>query len=331
MLPAIALAGAGFVGSWLANQSAEDRINSLNDKAMQEFIKINIPDPESQKLAMQRYAVEGKLTPELEQAIAQKPTEFEKIAVDQKTKNAQSRALASLEQIGDQGGLRLQDKAAQQEAMMQGAVRDRGNRLAINDEMNRRGQGGGGFELQSQLQGQQAAGDRDAMIGLKTAASAQDRALQAIESGGELASKYRGQDFQEQSARAQAQDAINQFNARNLQQVQHNNVGYQNDANQWNLTNQQRIADQNVGVSNKEQEYNKGLQQQYFDNQMKKAGAMSGQYGQQASAARAQGDRQANMWSNLGQAGVGIDGAYDNMSEREKDRQAYSKFKGYPS
>jgi hypothetical protein len=185
--------------------------------------------------------------------------------------------------------------------MMQGAVKDRGARQAISDSMAQRGLGGSGMELQAQLQGQQAAGDRDAMSGLNIAAQAQDRALQAIQGSGQLASQYRNQDFQEQAARAKAQDAINEFNARNLQGVQHANVGYQNRAQEMNLENAQNIANKNVDLANKEQQYNKELLQKQFDNQLAVANGMSGQYARQGQAAVRQGQQTANTIGSLGQ------------------------------
>lgn len=308
---------AGGILGYMAQMDAMDRQKAMQDKALQEFLSINIPDPKAQEVALKRFVEEGTLTPQFEAAIKQQPSEFNHIVANQAQKSAQNRALGELENIGYSGGLRLQDKAAQQDAMLQGQVRDRGARQAILDNMNQRGQGGSGFALQAQLQGQQAAGDREANTGLRTAAAAQDRALQSIIGSGDLATKYRGQDFQEQSARAQANDAINHFNTQNMQGVQHSNVGIGNRAQEMNLAAKQGISNQNVGIANKEQQYNKSLLQQQFDNQMNLANSKSNAYLGMGQTEAQRGKTTANMWSNVGSAAGGGAAAYGSYLDKQ--------------
>lgn len=330
MLEALALGGALSIGgglmNYFSNMSAADRARALQDKALQEFIGIAIPDPERQKLALERFVSQGTLTPELESAIQAAPSEFNKIVTNQKLKASQNRALSRMEQMGLEGGLRLQDKAALQDAQMQAQVQDRASRNAILDDMNRRGQGGSGMALQAQLQGQQAAGDRAARSSLAVAAGAQDRALQALMQSGELASKYRGQDFQEQEAKAQANDAINKFNTQNLRDVMSANTGYRNRANEMNLAERQRLSDSNVNTSNKEQQYNKELLQQQYENKMRMAQAKANVYSGQAQGEIQRGQAQGNLWSNLGNAGAGAAtsyGAYQNQTAQNKANQEF--------
>lgn len=323
LLAAGAAAGlAGGLGSYFANMSANDRMAAIQDKALQGLLAIQIPDPAQQKLALQRFAQTGELTPQFEQAIKAAPSEFNKIVVDQRQKSAQNRALDELSDIGNKGGLRLQDKAALQEAQMQSQIQDKGARAAILDDQARRGQGGGsGMALQAQLQGQQAVGDRNAKSSLSVAASAQDRALQSLIGAGDLATKGRGQDFQEQSARASANDAINRFNTQNLMSVNHNNVGIANDAQARNLAERQRIADANVNTSNKEQQYNKELLQQQYDNQIKMANAKNGIYGNQSAVEGQRGKAAGDLWSSMGQAGVGTATTFaQNDAQNNRDQ-----------
>lgn len=303
----------GGIGNAAANMSAADRAAALQDKGVQEWLKVHLPNPEEQKLAMERFVQVGEVNPKLEQAIQQNPSEFQKITTSVANRNAQNRALKELEDIGYQGGLRLQDKAALQEAMMEGQVKDRANREAIAADMARRGQGGSGFEFASQLAAQQSGADRDASNSLKVAAQAQDRALQSIMGAGDLATKYRGQDYEEQAKRAAAQDAINRFNTANMQDVQQRNIGSQNRAAEMNLAEKQRLADANTNMANQEQKYNKELLQQQFDNQAKVAAGKSGQYAQQAQGAIQQGQQLGNVFSNIGQAGAGAASAQANQ------------------
>ncbi len=337
MLPLL-IAGAaaglgGALGNYFSNMSAQDRAAAIQDKELQALLAIQIPDPAQQRLALERFKQTGELTPQFQQAIKAAPSEFNKIVSDQRQKSAQNRALSELSDIGNKGGLRLQDKAALQEAQLQSQVQDRGARNAILDDAARRGQGGGsGMALQAQLQGQQAVGDRNARSALSVAGSAQDRALQAIMGAGDLATKGRGQDFAEQSARAQANDAINRFNTQNLMSTNAANVGIANNAQAQNLSERQRIADANVNTGNKEQQYNKELLQQKYNNQLGMANARNGIYNQQAQGAINQGQTQGNLWSALGQAGAGAaaaGSAYESQGDQYPDYSPYAKRKKF--
>ena len=86
---------------------------------------------------------------------------------------------------------------------------------------------------------------------------------------GNLAGSMRGQEFGEQAARAQAQDAINRFNAAN-----------QMSANQFNVSGRQGIANQGVDLRNQATQYNTGLAQQNYENQLNKAAAAAAARGQ---------------------------------------------------
>jgi len=295
----------GGIGNLIANKDAGDRAAMLQEQAMQEWIKINIPDVESQKIVLDKFIQQGIIDPILEKAIEQDPSEFSKIVSSSENLAAQRRALAEIEKLGLEGGLRLQDKATIQDAMLEGQVKDRANRMAISDEMARRGLGGSGFEVASKLQGQQATADRDAQNRLSVAAKAQDRALQALMQSGELSTQYRNQDFQQQAAKAAAQDSINRFNTANSQDVMSKNTALQNRAMEANLAQKQKTADQNTALSNYEQEYNKGVAQRRFENETKIAAGKTGQLNNQAGLAIDQGKNAGNFWSNIGAAGVG--------------------------
>lgn len=299
-----ASAAIGGIGNYLANKSASERAEMLQNQSLQNWVKINIPDPEQQKIALQQFVVQGTLNPQMEKAIKADPSQFKDIVISQENRNAQSRALSELQSIGDKGGLRLQDKAALQDALMKQQSTDRSNREAISSEMARRGMGGSGFDVASRLQAQQGTSDQAARNSLSVAAQAQDRALQAIMGGGDLATKYRTQQFGEDAQRAAAADKINLFNTSNLQDVQQRNIAAQNQAAAANLAAKQNIANQNTQQSNYQQEYNKKLLQQQYENQAQKAQGMSGQYGALANTALNQGQQLGNVFSTIGQAGA---------------------------
>ncbi len=307
---AVAVAGtaaiAGGVASYMANQSANDRQQALQNGELQNLINVTIPDPAQQKIALQQFVLQGTMTPQLEQAFKQSPSALQNVRTDARQKAAQIQSLNQLQDIGSQGGLRLQDKSALQDAMLKGQVQNRGNVQAIEQNAASRGQGGGGgFALQAQLQAQQGQSDQNARSGLSAASDAQNRALQAIMQSGQLAGQMRGQDFGEQAAKAQAADAINRFNTQNAQSVSNSNVAASNAAQAQNLAAKQNIASQNTNQANYQQEYNKSLAQQQFNNQLGLANAKNGVYQQLGQNALQQGQQQGNLYSNLGQAGAG--------------------------
>lgn len=307
-------AAIGGIANTVANLTAQERARVAQDKAFQEWMQINIPDPAQQQLALQQFVDQGDFTPQMEKAIKQAPSDFQKITTNATYQGAQNKALSELQNIGNQGGLRLQDKVALQESMLDQQTKDRANREGITADMERRGLGGSGFEFASQLAAQQSGADRNAQSSLSVAAQAQQRALDALMKSGELGTQYRGQDFNEQSQKAQAADAINRFNTQSLQNVQQRNIGAQNAASQQNLADKQRISDMNTNLSNDQQRYNKGLAQQQFDNQMKLTGAKTGLYNQQAQGQLQQGQSLGNLFTNIGS---GVSGAANSQAQKD--------------
>jgi|SRR6478672_1415521 len=302
MLEALAIGAGTGIASYLANQSAADRAAALQDKALQQWISLNIPDPAEQKVVLDKFVSQGVLDPKLQSAIAQNPSEFQNIVTSATDKVAQNRALSEMENIGYQGGLRLQDKAALQDAMLQSQQQDRQGRDNITAEMARRGLGGSGFDVAARLQNQQSVGDRNAANSMKIAAGAQDRALQSIMNAGQLGTQYRTQEFGEQAQRANAADRISQFNTQNLRDVNAANIAAQNQAQAANLSNAQNIANQNTQLANQQQMYNKSLAQQQYENQLKKTQGQTGIYGQQGNLEMQKGQNTANLLGSLGGA-----------------------------
>lgn len=296
----------GGIANYLAQSSANDRAAAIQSDTMQKWLALNVPDPEQQKVVLDRFVNQGKIDPVLQTAIKQDPSAFNQIVTDAGTKAAQSRALGELENVGYSGGLRLQDKEALQEAQLQSQAQERGQRNAVAAQMAQRGLGGSGFDVAAQLQGQQGNADRAAQSSLRVASDAQNRALQAIEGAGNMATQYRTQDFGEQAQKANAADRISQFNTQNAQNVSNANVGLQNRAQETNLANAQDIANKNTGINNQQSLYNSGLIQQQFDNNVKRLGGATGQAntvaGTEQKGGTLAGNAIANASSGIGNA-----------------------------
>ncbi len=298
----------GFLGGLFGGGDSDSK--QYIDKAIQELIKVNIPDPAKQAVAFKQYQLTGQLDPKLEQAIKANPSALEQVVKNTKYSAAQDKALGQLQQLGEQGGLSLSDKGALEGELATSANKDKASRAAITDDFERRGQGGSGMALQAQLAGAQDAGDRDSRARLQSLGGAQDRALKAIEGSGELAGKLNSEDYQRQSDLAQARDRINQFNTQNAQAVAQRNAATQNAAQASNLEARQKVSDQNVGVYNTQEQHNKGLVQQNFENEMTKAKAQADAYTGGATNARADQARSDQQLggglSGLGQVATGI-------------------------
>ncbi len=292
---------AGGIGSLISGQDANSRAQAAQEKAFQMYMGMAIPDPAQQKIAMQKYINEGILDPRLETAIKQDPSAFEKIVTDSNTKSAQNRALQQLQDEANSGGMNLQDKAKLQEAMLSSQAHARAEQQGIAAQMAQRGLGGSGFDVAAKLQGQQSSQDAQAKAGLQAAADAQGRALQAIQSSGQLAGQMQAQDFGQQAQKAAAADRINQFNTQNAQSVAGRNTDSLNAASKYNLDRQQQLSNSNVDATNKQNAYNTGLIQQQYDNKLKQVAGATGQLDKMANTAAQSGQAASNFASNIGQ------------------------------
>lgn len=302
LIGGLASLASGAIGA-IANASAADRAAMLKEKGMQEWFKLNIPDPAQQKLALERFVQAGELHPALEQSIKAESSEFGDITQDEGLRNSRLRALSGLEEQGF-GGEQTQDTAAREQAMIDSGSANRGRQEAVISDFARRGQLGSGLELSARLDAAQAEGDRLASGALDLEGQRRNRMLAALEGAGNLAGNIQETDYKTASDKARANDAINLFNTQNMVGMQQRNIDRANDASQYNLGVKQDISNRNVGTSNYEQEKNKSLIQQDFENRKAKAAGLSDQYGGQAAQATQQGQATGNMWGGVA-SGIG--------------------------
>lgn len=321
---AVAAIAAPIIGGAIGNQQAQgdrDRANQLSQRTIDIINGIRIPSPEEQRLVLAELKSAGMYTPEMDEALKLDDSKMNDIQTDPRLKQAQMSALMKLQEISDNDGLTMQDKAQLSQVQNEVNANLKGNTDAIQQNMAARGMSGGVGELVSKQLAAQQAANRNSQQGLDVASMAQQRALQALMNGGSMANQMQQTDFNQQSQVAQANDAISKFNTMNQQDVRSNNTANKNDAQKYNLGNQQRIADTNAGISNQQQMYNKELNQQYYQNQMDKAAAMSGQYANQANRADASAQRTAEMYAGVG-SGLGKGAAAYNQQSVEDERLA---------
>ena len=261
-------AAVGGIGGYMLG--ADDKSNDYLSDALK--AAQNIPLPVLKEYYPELYQQVVELNPELADAVQMGPSAMEGVKVDQGSRQAQLAALRSMQEVADQGGMNLTDKANLAKIQNEVNTNLQGQEGAIQQNMAAKGLSGGMSELVARNMAAQAAANRQSQAGLDVAAQAQARALQAMMQQGQMAGNMQAQDFGQQAQKAQAADAIARFNAQNLQDTRNMNVGTKNNAQQWNAQNAQSIAGQNTGLKNQAQQYNLGLNQQQFNNQMTKVG-----------------------------------------------------------
>lgn len=314
-IPAIAAIGGAMIGNQQASANRTAAENARR-QAIEQFMRIQIPDIEAQKIDPRLMEYIGNYQAGQEGAIGMNPSSMEGVSTDPRLADAQMSALDLLSQMGETG-LLPGEEAALRQSRRGSAQEAQAKSAQLLDEFARRGMGGSGAELASRLQASQSSADRMSQESDRILQMAQERALSAIGQQGNLAGQIRNQSFGEQSDVARAQDAINQFNTANQQNVQQRNVASTNQANQRNLGEQQRIAEGRTAQQNMADQYNKELQQQQFGNRMNLAAGRAGQFTGSADAASKQAGQTADMWAGIGR-GVGTGVAAYNQQPAAK-------------
>lgn len=307
IVPAL-IAGAGLVKGAMDSSAASAQNAAAMDqreKAYREWLKLNLPSVEDQKLALERYKQVGELIPAFEEAVQRGDTNFANVSEDPRLKEAQLAALASLENIAERGGRTLDQDAYLAKVTNDVAASDRSRRQAIQQNLAERGMGNiSGLELAAKLDSAGDATDRESQAALEASRNAELNALAALEKRGSLAGDVRGQDYRVASDLASARDSVDAFNANMLAGTRQRNTDRENAARGTNLQEKQRIADQNTGLSNQEQAHNKRLIQQQFENQLQKTSGISNAYTGNANAMQKQASDTANAANNWLQGGV---------------------------
>lgn len=290
------------------------------NSALQQFSGINAPSAEELQYILQNMVYQGDITPEMAQSVIQDPSLFNQIQTNPAGRAAQLKALEQIQGIASEGGMTAQDKAQLNDIQSQSAQAERGGREAILMNARERGVGGSGVALASQMLNQQSSADRANSQGLDVAAMAQQRALDAIRQSGELGGQIQSQQFSEEAQKAQAQDAINQFNTANRQDVVNANTMARNNAQYRNTDMKQDISNQNVSLANEKARSDAAAKQQAFDNQMKKATGTAGAYQDIAGGKQSAQNAQLGFFGGIANA-AGT--AYGGNLAAKKKKEGY--------
>lgn len=258
---------------------------------------------------LQQYAVAMGMTPAQMQAFLQQNNAFNNQNIDQTGTAAQQAALSQLANVANAGAEGSPTQKAQVEQINQDAARNlAGQRGAIDQQAQARGVAPG--MLQAALQSQRAGEDLQSahMAALQAQGQNYQQALAAMAQGGSLGGQLQGQQNTQANTIAQAQNAMQQFNAANQQAASANNANLQQQANAQNTQNANQAGAANTGLANERTRYNANLPQQVFQNDLNKANAVAGQYGNIANTATGQGQQNAGIFSGILGAGATLAG-----------------------
>jgi hypothetical protein len=233
------------------------------------------PKPEELKVQLQQLVQQGVITPAQAETVLLEQSAYSTIDADPRLRAAQLDALTAIEEQAASGGFDARGRANLAEVQSQQATFNRGQQEAIAANARARGVGGSDLEFVQRMIAQQSGADRAASAGVQTAALAEQRRADALRDAANLSGSIRGQDFQQDAAKAEAADAIARFNAANRQDVVNRNVAATNTAQAANLAEKQRVADTNVGIRNEQETRNKRVPLDVFQARMGQFGAES--------------------------------------------------------
>ena len=153
--------------------------NKALAEAQKRYDAIKAPTLDEMKLKLRDAVNAGDMTPEEAQTFFLQASAQEQVSTDPRLRQAQMRALDSLQEIG-QGGMSVGDRGALQQIQGEQAAAEKGQRDAILQNAQSRGVAGSGMELAAQLMNQQASAGQASQRGFDVAKQAQARALEAL-------------------------------------------------------------------------------------------------------------------------------------------------------
>lgn len=261
--------GLGVIAPEGVGQASYDQALAIQNDIYERAKKLDIPDIEAQKLALELPEMVGTLEPEeIRDRIAR---------ISPRARDLQLESIEGIRELSQQG-LSEEDRAAFEQLRRETAQEREAAQQSVLQEMAQRGALDSGAQLAAQLQADQQASEAQAEQARQVAGQSAAARRQALQNMAGQTSRLREQERQE----AQAQSAIDRFNAQQRMGAQKYNVG-----------EQQRIAEAQTNIKNKQQQYNKQLQQQEFQNRLKKLDTMGGAGSQLAGGYQQKGAMQA--------------------------------------
>lgn len=246
----------GITGNEKAGSESMDAAVATQREILHRLDKIDLPDYEKMRIALELPQLIGEYKPELLGRSA-----IQDVQVDPSLRQSQILALEKMQEYG-RAGLDEGDLAAMRQLSRDTSSQEKARQQSILASMAQRGALDSGAQLAAQLSSSQGAANQQAARADQIAMQAAQAKKEALVQSSNMATGLRNQDLSEAMSKAQAEDAVKQFN-----------VSLMNQAQAQNLAEKQRIAEAQTATKSQEQMYNKGLEQQKFEDKMRKAGA----------------------------------------------------------
>lgn len=280
-------------------------LESISNVATPTAAQLTIPE-------LEELMVSTGMNPAQMQAFLQDSNAFNDQQIDQTGTAAQKAALSRLAEVAQGGAEGDATSRAQVAQVNQDSARElAGQRGAIEQAAQARGVPPG--LLAAALQSQQAGqGRQDAhMAALTSQDQAYQRALAAMAQGGALGGQLQGQQNLQGNTVAQAQNAMQQFNAANQQNASAQNAQMSQQAGMYNADMANKVGQANTMQRNQRTQANAAIPQQMFENSMQKATGQANAYGGIGNLQQQQGQQNAGALSGLlGTAGTIVGGIY---------------------
>lgn len=248
------------------------------------------------------------------------------IALDPTTRDAQMRAMESLQDRA-QEGLTAQDKYNFMVNQQRAGETAQGMRGAIEDKFARQGRGGSGLSAAMQQIASQGTTRDLALSQALQAASNADMRMKATQATGNMAGNIRGADYLQEATNTDILNNFAKWNSERERSIKNMNIKQQNEYMSNEAAEQRRISGLNTQQSNAAQLANKRYlidkareeQGSVADKHKLIAGAhlgaLPGIYAQGAADSAAK----QHMWGTIGQAGVTGANIWNDSRQKKDD------------
>jgi hypothetical protein len=269
--------------------------NDLN-AALENLQQVASPSAEQLTLPqLQQYVQAGIITPEQAQAYLVSSNAFDNTTADNSGLDTELSTIGELQDIVNQGGNDAEEKSDIQNILNTLGTTESGDNAAILRDAAARGVSNSGTTMAARLASNQNDATNANTNAMTAAANAEARQLAALNSKGSLGSAVQGQEYAQDTNKANAADAIATFNAQQKEQVGNLNTTSANEAQKENVANAQDISNRNTASSQTQQESVIAAQQQAYEDALQKA-----------SASAADSENLANQATQVGQQNSGI-------------------------
>lgn len=267
--------------------SSDDEAQNYLQQALAQYQNVTTPTIASGTVSnLPQESVQGEVTPEQIQAVNQAPNEYNNVAIDPSTRQAQIDALQAYGQIANSGGLDANAKLGIQQVINAANEQSQGAQGAIMQSAQAQGQGGGDFALTQRALAAQGASNSAATQGLQQAAEAEANREAALGQMATIGGNVNASDYNQASTKAAAGNQINATNAAAANNAAVGNVANNLSSQNTNVANAQGVNAANTTAGQTNAYYNASLPQQQFNDALAKANGENNVVSQQATAAQ---------------------------------------------